>query len=170
MSIDFIRLRSGRKFHVLAPKASEIDIQDISWALSHLCRFTGHTREFYSVAQHCCHVCDILPKELQLNGLLHDAQEAFCQDLAQPVKQYLPQYKELEERIERAISHKYKLAFPMPAAVKIADMTLLVTEMRDLMTKADYKDLPFTPLSEKIEPWPFEKAQREFLKRFKRLH
>lgn len=169
MPIDFIRLHSGKRFHILKPTLREIDIDDISWALSHICRFTGHTRAFYSVAQHCCHVSDMLPDDLKLQGLLHDAQEAYCQDLAQPIKQYLPQYKELELRIEQVVARKFRLSFPMPAAVKTADMTMLVTEMRDVMRNTDYRLHPFRPLTERIKPWPSLKARREFMRRFNSL-
>lgn len=169
MAFDFIRLHSGLQFHILKPRVEEIDIMDIAWSLSHLCRFTGHTRQFYSVAQHCCHVCDILPSPLQLRGLLHDGSEAFANDLASPIKQYLPQYKELEVRIEQIIARRFGFRLPMPAAIKTADLTLLVTEMRDLMKNADYKQLPYTPLPDRIVPWPSTKARREFLKRFNKL-
>lgn len=169
MAIDFIRLHSGKKFHILKPALREIDIVDISWALSHICRFTGHTQSFYSVAQHCCHVSDILPDDLKLQGLMHDAQESYVNDLAQPIKQYLPQYKELELRIEQVVARKFGLAFPMPAAVKTADMTMLVTEMRDVMRNTDYHLHPFKPLTQRIKPWPSTKARIEFLRRFKTL-
>lgn len=168
-TIPYIRLRSGRKFHFLNPAASEIDIKDVAWALSHICRFTGHVKEFYSVAQHCCHVCDILPDEFKLHGLLHDTQEFACQDIANPIKQFLPQYKEFELKIEKVVAKKFGLAFPMPATVKTADMVLLVTEMRDLMRGGDYKNIPFSPMGKKIKPWSAQKARREFLKRFKQL-
>lgn len=167
MAFDFIRLHSGKQFHILKPRVEEIDIKDISWALSHLCRFTGHTRCFYSVAQHCCHVSDLLPEPLRLRGLLHDASEAYANDIASPVKQYLPQYKELEERIEHVIARRFGYRLPYPAALWTADLTMLVTEMRDLMTRQDYKRLPYTPLPERINPWTPIKARREFLKRFK---
>lgn len=169
MAVDYIRLHSGRKFHILRPRIEEINIKDIAWALSHICRFTGHTQSFYSVAQHCCHVSDILPDEFKLHGLLHDAQESICQDLAQPIKQYLPQYNELEMRVERLVARKFGLVFPMPAAVKTADMTLLVTEMRDMMKNTDYKIHPFAPLTKKLLPWTSARAHREFLKRFNHL-
>lgn len=169
MAFDFIRLRSGKRFHILKPRVEEIDIHDIAWSLSHLCRFTGHTRRFYSVAQHCCHVCDILPEPLKLRGLLHDGSEAYANDIASPVKQYLPQYKELEARIEHIIARRFGFRLPLPAAIKTADLTLLVTEMRDLMKGGDYKQLPYTPLSDPIEPWSTKKARREFMKRFKAL-
>jgi len=169
MAFDFIRLRSGKRFHILKPQVDEIDIRDIAWSLSHLCRFTGHTREFYSVAQHCCHVCDILPKPLKLRGLLHDSSEAYANDIASPVKQYLPQYKELENRIEHVVARRFKFRMPLPAAIKTADLTMLVTEMRDLMRGGDYKQLPYTPLAERIKPWSSTKARREFMRRFKAL-
>lgn len=169
MAVDFIRLHSGKKFHILDPHLDEIDIGDIAWALSHLCRFTGHTRLFYSVAQHCCHVSDSLPDEFKLHGLLHDSQEAYCQDLAQPIKQYLPQYNELEARIEKLVARKFGLVYPMPATVKTADMVLLVTEMRDMMRNTDYKLHPFSPLTKRLHAWDSLKARREFLKRFNTL-
>ena len=45
-----IRTYTGRYFDILNPQAKDVSIIDI--ALSQLCRFTGHTEEFYSVAQH----------------------------------------------------------------------------------------------------------------------
>lgn len=168
MTDPYIRLHSGTKFHILSPKASEIKINDIAYALSNICRFTGHTSKFYSVAQHCCLVSDILPKNLKLQGLLHDAQESYCSDIASPLKRCLPQYIELENRIEVIIADKFDFPFPMPSEIKVADMRLLVTEMRDLMKGGDYKNLPFVPLDNKIRPWSSKKAREEYLKRYKK--
>jgi hypothetical protein len=42
-------------------------------------------------------------------------------------------------------------------------MVLLVTEMRDLMPKNDFKRIPFKPLDKKINPWTMERAEREGL-------
>lgn len=169
MALSYIRLYSGRKFHFLSPEDAYININDIAWSLSNLCRFTGHVKKFYSVAQHCCYVSDHLPPEFKLHGLLHDAQEAYCQDLAQPIKQFLPQYRDIEIKIEKAIAHKFGLAFPMPPIVKAMDGILLVTEMRDLMRGSDYKTRGFSPLPQKIMPWSPQRARQEFLKRYNKL-
>ena len=44
---------SGRMFWPLDPRDDEVDICDIAHALAHQCRFGGHCRRFYSVAEHC---------------------------------------------------------------------------------------------------------------------
>ena len=162
----FIRLHSGARFHLLKPRPSEIAIEDICWGLSHICRFTGHCLKFYSVAQHSCLVSDLLPDELKLEGLMHDGSESLASDISSPLKSILPQYKELELKIESVISKKFKLKFPFPADIKLADMRLLVTEFRDLMPASDYKDFPFAPLDKKIVPWTSARARIEFMNRY----
>ena len=41
----------------------DICIEDIAHALGNICRFNGHVNEFYSVAEHCIHVSNILDNE-----------------------------------------------------------------------------------------------------------
>jgi len=77
---------TGKHVDLAAPNPVMIDPRDISHALSHQCRFNGHCREFYSVAQHSVLVAYLLPPELKLAGLLHDAPEAFLGDVVQPLK------------------------------------------------------------------------------------
>jgi hypothetical protein len=118
---------------------------------------------------HSCLVSDILPQDLKLCGLLHDASEAYCNDLAAPLKAVLPQYVELENRVQRLIARKWRLPYPFPAAVKTADMTLLVSEIRDLVPKGQWREYPYTPLDYRIRPWTPERTRREFMRRFRRL-
>ena len=40
-------------FDLLNPKPEMVCIEDIAHSLAYQCRYTGHTRQFYSVAQHC---------------------------------------------------------------------------------------------------------------------
>ena len=184
-----ILTQSGNYFDFLAPDTCEIHIEDIAHALSHICRFTGHTRQFYSVAQHSVLVsrhlefialCDnsfertggLSGKELANAGLLHDSAEAFIGDISRPLKQLLPDYKVIEERVERAIFPIFGLHFPLPLAVKHADLVLLATEQRDLMPEHDdewalIKEIQ--PLQERIVPWTSEQAFREFMQRYEEL-
>src|ERR1700724_2684254 len=76
---------TGRRFYPLSPRVEDVCIEDIAHALSNICRYGGHCREFYSVAQHCNMVSDWMP-EFKLEGLLHDSPEAYIGDMVRPVK------------------------------------------------------------------------------------
>lgn len=102
---------SGRKIDITNPDPSSIVIEDIAWALSRMPRFSGHSIPYipYSVAQHCIQVAkDLSPHGplIQLYGLLHDAAEAYINDLPSPVK-HLPEIhpviKKVEDNLMRVI-------------------------------------------------------------------
>lgn len=170
-----ILTQSGNYFDFLNPERCEIHIEDIAHALSHICRFNGHVREFYSVAQHSVHVSKViewLDPSAQMEGLLHDSAEAYIGDITRPLKQLLPEYKVIEERVERAIFPIFGIAYPLSKAVKTADLILLATEQRDLMPEHDdewalIKDIK--PMQEHIVPWTPDKAFRRFMERYEEL-
>jgi len=116
------------------------------------------------VAEHSVRVARALPRELARWGLLHDATEAYVGDLPRPIKQQLPTYRAAEEELMRLVAARFDLPWPMPPEVVEADTVLLATEARDLMAPppADW-ELGVEPLPERIEPWPAERAKREYL-------
>ena len=93
---SYINTQSGRHFNYQRQRSEDICIEDIATALSHECRFAGHTDHFYSVAQHSVLVSEMLPPELALEGLLHDAMEAYFKDIPTPLKSLMPGYKKLD--------------------------------------------------------------------------
>lgn len=164
-----ILLQSGRYFDLEDPEGSTFDVVDIAHALSHICRFTGHCRTFYSVAQHSVLVSRVVPKEHAFAGLMHDAAEALIGDVAKPLKVLLPDYARIEQRIERAVFARFGIPPELPDCVKQADRILLRTEQRDLMD-ADGHHWQFTgnatPLPDRIFPVLPGAARRMFLERF----
>lgn len=167
-----IKLVGGGYFDLERPSQSRFDIRDIAHALAHLCRFTGHTRRFYSVAQHSVLVSHIVPKEHAMEGLMHDAAEAFIGDVSAPLKGMLPDYKRLEERVEAVVFERFGLPSCLPACVKTADLIALRTEQRDLMGADSHRWLStdeVRPLVQVIEPLPPEQACVQFLERFAQL-
>ena len=149
--MSWILTRSGRKFDLAQPTAAMVDIADITHSLSMQCRFNGHTSHFYSVAQHCMLVADLVPAEHQLAALLHDATEAYVGDLVRPLKLGMREFYEcqnleslydaVERRVWIAICARFDLDPILPDSVKHADLVALATEKRDLMP-------------EHPEPWP----------------
>lgn len=163
-----IRLHSGRRVNPLKPRPQDISIEDIAWNLSHLCRFTGASKWFYSVASHCVFCAQQAPAEHALAVLMHDSAEHILADLNTQCKALLPQYKAMELRLEAVISRKYGLPFPFDPIVKEIDLRMLKTEMKQLLPGDDYKEIPFAAYDIKIPHWSPEKARREFLKAFRR--
>lgn len=171
-----IQTAAGEYFPLLAPRAEDINIGDIAHALSNLCRFTGHTREFYSVAQHSVLVSYAVPAEDALAALLHDASEAYLGDVSSPLKRLLPNYQEIETRVMEAVLTAFRLPTFIPDTVKVADRVLLATEKRDLMPPSDDDETEWALIAgvpllrETIEPLPPRAARVRFLDRFAQLN
>ncbi len=128
-----IRTAGGRHVHLLHPDPETIAIEDIAHGLAHTPRFGGHTRVFYSVAEHSMEVASALPDHLRLQGLLHDAGEAYLCDLPSPLKAALPEYRSIENSMMQVIADKFGFAWPLDTLVKHADRQALLHEWKHLV-------------------------------------
>jgi hypothetical protein len=168
--MSWILTESGKRFDFRASD-NPVDIRDIAGALSKMCRFTGHTNNFYSVATHCVLVSHLVPEHLAFEGLMHDAHEAYIGDVSSPLKSLLPDYQRIEAHVEAQVRFFFGLPITLDSAVKDADL-LACTMERGLL-------LPEHP------EWPIEggvgfhhliygdgpKVARErFLRRFLELY
>lgn len=163
--MTWILTHSGQQFDLLRPNASMIKPGDIAHALAHLCRFNGHSRGHYSMAQHSLIVASLVPAEHQLVALLHDAAEAYIGDMTQPLKAVLPEYQYIEHQIWLAVCDRFDIQPDLHACVKQADMVALATERRDLMPKhpAVWDCLRgVQPMKETIVPLSAESASMMF--------
>lgn len=176
MDNSWILTYTGRKFTPTAPNADEIDVIDITHALSNICRFTGHCKGFYSVAQHSVMVAEQI-WELTADyaqafaGLMHDASEAYLIDLARPIK-HSPAfrfYRETEKKIQAVIYEKFGVDRE-PEIVKTIDDWMLHVEAYFLMPRceewAETLEKPVGYPGNEFELWSPQKAKDKFLSAF----
>ena len=102
----------GIRFYITTPQTDDISVLDIAHALSLTCRANGHFKHFYSVAQHsinCYYEATArgYSRKVQLACLFHDGSEAYISDITRPVKEYLPNYLEMESAIQNKIYEKF---------------------------------------------------------------
>lgn len=128
---------TGIQFRHDAPTVDMVRIEDIAHALSMICHWGGHSREFFSVAQHSVLVSRICPPELAFWGLHHDDAEAYYGDMVRPLKVLLPAFKEYETRGLRVIAAKFNLPWPEPPELKLYDNRALAIESASLMSSEE---------------------------------
>lgn len=166
---------SGLPFWPADPRPEDVRIEDIAAHLSRLCRFNGAIRddvEIYSVAQHSVLVSEHVPAGYELEGLLHDAAEAYIGDRIKPLKMLMPGYDEFEYRIDRVIRAKFGLPLEKSQAVRDADYRAVLTERRDILPPnltVDWGTALADPWPEHIHRWQIHHSRSVFLHRFKEL-
>jgi uncharacterized protein len=166
---SFMTTFTGRHVWPLNPHIEDIDIQDIAHALSQLCRFGGHTKRFYSVAEHAVYVSQHVKKADALVGLLHDASEAYLVDMPRPIKRYMPMYRDAEDLLQKVIADKFGLPWPFPPSVHEADNRIFLSETRDLMGGIySWPGAP-KPYKEPVMGLNPVRAKKLFLDRYKEL-
>lgn len=168
----FIETWSGRHFHFMVPRPQEVCILDIAYALSRTVRWGGHCDPSISVAQHCVMVSDLLKlvmakPEVRLQGLLHDAAEAYIPDIPTPIKPFLSDFKGIEARLDEAILGRFGIPGKMDPAVKSMDTESMRWEYRDLMSGDAIERTVFAHPT--LEVWTPEVAELNFLLEFDRL-
>ena len=179
---NWIQTYTGRRVDPTDMSLEDVDIEDIAHALALTNRFTGHTPEPYSVAQHSVIVSVLCPVKCKMWGLLHDAAEAYFADISRPVKVAIAETSgrvltNVEARIMNAVCARFNLPFEEPAEVKVADDTALANEAFSFFgSTPNYKhwqhrfDNGYKSMGFKIVPVPWQEAERRFLRRFDLLN
>lgn len=177
-----VQTRNGNAFDPRVGKLSCVDIDDVAHALSNLCRYSGHCKKFYSVAEHSVLVSRIVramwPEDLNSiwAGLLHDATEAYVGDVTTPLKVLLPRFMEIEDALAIDIAKKFKIKWNKQTAdrVKTADLIALSTEARLLFADVSHWNIikqyePRPELIRKDFPVSQTAAKTWFMREFKRV-
>lgn len=200
MSGTILTLANGRGINLLGPKASDIDFAVIAEHLAKENRCNGATPgQVYSVGEHSVRGVRAIMAATGDEGLaayflIHDAPEAFLKDDTTPKKRAIgalafeafgvlastitQAFDLLTDRFDAAIHEAAGLSWPpeeeMQAQIKYWDLTMFVTEWRDLMGNqahpnwAPYADIE--PLAQTIHPWlGWSAARNAFLSDCHRL-
>ena len=150
---NWIETHMGHRVDPLRLQPEDADLGDIAHALSQLCRFTGHTDRFYSVAQHSVLVASKARNDLEaLYFLLHDTAEAYIADIARPVKLRLDGIEQIEKSIHSVILEKlapeviavFKAdpaqRYRMDILLTVVDTNMCLTEADQLIAQSDITD------------------------------
>ncbi len=169
--MTWIATFTGRKVNPCNLRPEDVCIEDVAHHLALINRFTGASRVPYSVAEHSLRMSYLVPDDLRLEALLHDATETYLTDISRVVKAQLQNYANLEEKAEVAIRKAFELpGREHPRVLKQWDNTMLVWESRDLEVevneKYSYLDVSHLP---KLEPLSWQRAEKEFLERYAEL-
>jgi 5'-nucleotidase len=174
----YLQTVSGRWVNPFDPDPEQLDPGDIARALANQCRFGGHSRAFYSVAQHSVIVSRLVEErggdaEDVFAALMHDASEAYLGDMPHPLKHRSPlgaAFKEAEQHLEDAIRARFGIRADVPE-IKRADRALLATERRAFSAESwHWPELEgVEPLDLELEAWSPDRAAEEFAARFAEL-
>lgn len=160
---------SGKRLQLMAPEASQIDIEDIAHGLAYQGCYRGQTSHFYSLAQHSLLVASLVPAQFRLAALLHDAAAAYLGETGLPVRALWPALPTIEQALVAAVHERFGLGgFDAPALGR-AHMIVLATEQRDLLAH-----LPenrgsrgrSAPIPRRIEFLPPEEAKFQFMEAY----
>lgn len=166
---DWMQTYTGQRFYPLDPRVDEIDIGDIAHALSLQCRYGGHVKHFYSVAEHSVllarHLADFGP-DAAMWALLHDASEAYAADVIRPLKRHLTNYREIEAGLMAAIAERFGLRGTMPDVVKDADDRIIADERAQNLVPIPWDNVPGPALGVVLQFWTPQVAECMFLRTY----
>lgn len=172
----WMETHSGLQFNYVFLDPQAVSIPDIAHALSHMCRYNGHVKRFYSVAEHCVHLAQFVrahggESEQQLVALFHDGAEAYLADVVRPAKRRIPQYMALEGAVDAAVAYAIGHVHPFPNWLKELDTRILVDERAQAMNPSPHAWAVdgMDPLGVRIRMWRPYKAKRMFLREYRRV-
>ena len=174
--MSYILTYTKTEFYPLEPKIEDINITDISHALSLLCRANGHFKHFYSVALHsinCAYeaMARGYSNNVILGCLLHDGSEAYLADITRPVKKHLHKYLEFEEVLQNKIFEKWipTLSDEERKQIFQIDDAILYYEFTTLFGEKIFDYVPKLKSEPRFDYIEFTKIEKEFVELFNKL-
>lgn len=168
----------GGIFFPLDPRPDEVFAEDIIAGAAAQHRFFGQTIVPMTIAQHQVIVSRLVSEWCALEALLHDAPESYIGDLIRPLKA-LPTfgdiYLKIEDGIAAAIAKRFKLVYPWPKEVLIADEQCVMAEVDQNIASLEPRNhvqllnMEVKPGDIRLEVWSQTRARWEFTTRFREL-
>ena len=173
------QLKSGGIFYPLraSPNWGSVTLADIAHGLARQYRFGGHLAD-YLVAEHCCHLYDLVPSKLRPLAIMHDNVEGLgLPDLQLPFKETpeLQGYKSLDHRLTEGCLEFFGINLDDYLTFKDFDVKIAVSEakamFRDGRAKAsehwkaylaDHEGLPYNL---GLHYWERDEAAKQWLLR-----
>lgn len=171
----------------------EISLGDIAHSLSQVNRFGGHARFPISVAQHSVYVSrvamnllDIRSHTVAVQGLLHDASEAYLGDVTKWLKMTpeFAAYRNAERRLQSTIFRRFGMPVRLHPCVEEADRIMVRFEaekaygkqFRILHPKTGQSHPKYPPCTQEERnligvwsPWSWKTAKYQFLEEARSL-
>jgi len=150
-------------------RPQQVHLSDIAHALSLICRYGGHCREHYSVAQHSCLLSNDLQsidRRLATTALLHDASEAYIGDIIKDVKHSnrVQGLVQLETEVQTVIYRRFGLAPTSQDLVIIKHKELGLVARERFSFCLSRPEFPMDVYDKAIiKPWSSPHAQYMFL-------
>lgn len=171
---------SGRYVDLNNLTVDDIYLEDIAHSISNLCRYNGHTKKFYSVAEHSVRLARYATnkcgdQQLARALLLHDATEAYVGDIIYHLKGCFPEFIALEDKIGEVINNKFNIIMTddvrtelkkLDRSICFDEMYLLMLEPDKCLYKEDIKPLGMSNLllDDKDElGWTSTESKKNFL-------
>lgn len=161
---------SGAEYHLAGPTSlaacgRPVKIEDVAHHLAIVAQFNGATSRPYSVAEHSLLCCDIAERAgasvfVQMAALLHDAHEAYTNDLISPAKQAVDNYSlafgiaawhAFESAHAKGVRAHFKLLSVFAGHrdfLRSIDLQALATARRDLTAYEPSRHMPWPVLSD----------------------
>ena len=162
---------TGRHFHPFDPRPEEVHILDIATSLANTCRYRGHVKHFYSVAQHSVLMAEYAAqngigraRQIQQIILLHDAREAYSFDIPGHWHEAFGLDWMFTGIHEQAIAPAFNIPAWEPSIVTELDKRIRYDEVKVLRPELALVDEhPLGALGIDIKPWSPELARHKFL-------
>jgi 5'-deoxynucleotidase YfbR-like HD superfamily hydrolase len=130
---NVIMTASGILFDFVNPRPEQVKLSDISFSLAGIYRWGAHHHSRISVATHSVNVAKKLedagcPYWVCLQGLMHDASEAYVGDMCRPIKRKFPEFSQMENKIMEVVFHATEVVWPLEDIVHEADSSAMHDE------------------------------------------